>query len=74
MSTKTISITEDAYNILKAKKDSNESFSEIIVKLSGKRELSSFYGVITEESAEILKKNIHKFREEHLKLHKKRLK
>lgn len=41
MSTKTITITEDAYNRLKSRKGENESFSQVIVKyFPVKRKLS----------------------------------
>ena len=36
MATKTISISEDSYNILLSRKKDKESFSEVIKKLAGK--------------------------------------
>lgn len=74
MATKTISITEDAYNILKSKKEVSESFSEAIVRLSGRKNLSSFFGVLGEKSGLELEKNIKIIRKKHAKLHLKRLK
>ena len=58
MATKTISITEDAYEILSSRKEESESFSKVIVKLSGRKKLASFFGVISEESANALEKEI----------------
>ena len=72
MATKTISITEDAYDILKTKKESTESFSEVIVRLAGKQKLSSFYGVLSKESAEALEKAIAESRKKHSAAHRKR--
>ena len=37
MATKTISILEEAYRALVREKDSNESFSDVILKLTGRR-------------------------------------
>ena len=73
MATKTISVTEEAYDILKAKKEDTESFSEVIVKLSGKKKLSSFFGALSEESALSLENEIKEMRKVHRKTHLKRL-
>jgi predicted CopG family antitoxin len=73
MGTKTISITDEAYHILKAKKSTTDSFSEAIVKLAGKKKLASFYGALSEESADALEKAILDGRKRHKTSHKKRL-
>ena len=73
MGTKTISITDDAYNIIKLKKNSGESFSEVIIRLSGKKKISSFYGALSKESADKLEKNIKDMRVKHRSLHLKRI-
>jgi len=73
MATKTISISEEAYKILKERKEPNESFSEAIVKLSGKKKLSSFFGALSEESASNLEKEIKETRKMHRQAHHKRL-
>ena len=73
MGTKTISITDDAYNIIKLKKNSGESFSEVIIRLSGKKKISSFYGALSKESADKLEKNINDMRIKHRNLHLKRI-
>jgi len=48
MATKTISIREEVYNILKSLKRENESFSDVIGKLAKKRklDLSQYFGVL----------------------------
>lgn len=72
MTTKTLTVTEDAYNALKSKKDTNESFSEVIVRLSGRKKLSSFIGVLSPESADALEKSIKEDRKRHRFLHQAR--
>ncbi len=48
MGTKTISIREEVYDILKNLKKENESFSDVIGKLAKKRksDLSEYFGVL----------------------------
>ena len=62
MSTKTISITEEAYGRLFAKKRSNESFSEIINRITNKVSLLDFAEILTEEEAESLAESVRKAR------------
>lgn len=62
MSTKTITITEEAYERLRAKKSTKESFSDVILKVTRKRRLSDFAGILTEKEGEELEKNIKKTR------------
>jgi predicted CopG family antitoxin len=73
MSTKTISITDEAYSILKSRKVGSDSFSEVIVKLAGKRKLASFFGALSKESADALEKSIKENRTMHKLKHKERL-
>lgn len=73
MATKTISITEDAYERLAALKKGNESFSEVIGRITLKLKLSDFHGVLSKESADKLEKNIKELRKEHSKSHEKRV-
>ncbi len=62
MSTKTISITEEAYDRLDSRKKERESFSEVIKRLTGKRSLTEFAGIFSKEEAAELEKNIRKGR------------
>ena len=49
MATKTLTITEDAYGRLAALKEEDESFSDVITKITGKVSLLSIAGILTEE-------------------------
>lgn len=69
MATKTISITEEAYNRLANLKKENESFSMIINRVTQKKKLSDFFGVLSKESGERLEKVIKEGREKNRKLH-----
>ena len=62
LATKTISITEEAYERLAAAKDENESFSEVINKITRKGSLTEFAGVLSGKSAKSLEENIKKSR------------
>ncbi len=73
MSTKTISVTDEAYDILNSKKEATESFSEVIVRLSGKKSLASFAGILSQESADAIEKDIKEMRRVHQNLHQPRL-
>jgi predicted CopG family antitoxin len=67
MGTKKISITDEAYNRLSNLKNENESFSEIIKRITGKVKLSDFHGIISKDFADELEKNIKKSRNIHKK-------
>ena len=60
MATKTLTITEDAYGLLKSFKLEDESFSEEIMRVlsPGKRKLSDFWGILSEETADKIEKGI----------------
>ena len=73
VATKTISITDEAYGILKSRKSTTDSFSEVIVKLAGKKKLSSFFGALSKESADALEKSVKDARNIHKTRHKQRL-
>ena len=51
MATKTISITEEAYERLKMKKEKNESFTDVVNRITGKRSLLELAGIFSEEDA-----------------------
>ena len=68
MATKNISITEEAYDRLSNLKKKNESFSEIIVRVTGKANLRDFFGIISKKKADEVSNNIKKSRVENRKL------
>lgn len=55
---KTITITEDAYNRLKAVKEENESFSDVIKKTIGSADVTEIVGLLTKEEAAAARKKI----------------
>lgn len=58
MSTKTITITDEAYNRLKAAKEEGESFTKAIIKITKKNPLDALVGILTKEDANELRENI----------------
>ena len=58
MGTKTISISEEAYEILKSWKGERDSFSSVILKLSKKQNLLKYSGIISEKRGEELRSSI----------------
>jgi len=62
MAVKTITVTEKAYEALRAKKAPNESFSDALIRIVRRKPLSAFFGVLSEESGERLEKAIIKLR------------
>lgn len=73
MAVKTITITENAYEILKSKKKENESFSKTIVRMFGRPSLMQFAGCLSKESADKLEHTIKLMRGEDTKVHEKRI-
>ena len=47
MSTKTITVAEDAYDQLRALKQEDESFSEVVRRLTARRPLSELAGLLS---------------------------
>ena len=52
MVTKTLTIMEDAYELLVQNKKEGESFSDVIRRIAKTEELASFAGMISEEQGE----------------------
>lgn len=73
MATKTITVTEDAYEVLKSLKDTGESFSKTIKRLAGKKSLIDFAGILTNEEADELERNIKEGRRMRNAAHQKRM-
>ncbi len=75
MATKTLTITEDAYDLLTGSKLESESFSEEIIRVMGarkSRKLIDFFGVLSENEGEEILKIIEKKRRENRKIIGKR--
>ncbi|MFP8952261.1 antitoxin VapB family protein [Natrialbaceae archaeon A-arb3/5] len=51
MATKTISLDEEAYERLRARKKEGESFSETVKRLAGERSWSEVTGILSEDEA-----------------------
>ena len=58
MSTKTISVTDEAYGRLYNKKKGKESFSEVITKHFKKSSLWDVAGILSHEEADALRKHV----------------
>jgi len=54
MATKTISISKEAYDRLKVRKGPDESFSDVIMKLTERKTLSEFAGMLPSSSVKAL--------------------
>ena len=77
MATKTVTITEDAYTILKNKKMKDESFSEEITRLLSnkrKKSLMDFFGILSNEEGEGMLNDLKAIKEMNIKLLKERYK
>lgn len=58
MATKTLTITEDAYERLNVLKEENESFSEVIRRVTTRVHLSDFAGLLTHAEAKNVREKI----------------
>jgi predicted CopG family antitoxin len=73
MAVKTITITEEAYRSLKAMKGQKESFSGTILRITKKKSLDEFFGILTEKEGRALEKTIMEQRKISQKLFKKKM-
>jgi predicted CopG family antitoxin len=74
MATKTLTITEDAYESLKRMKLENESFSRTILRIAGRKSIRDFVGILSPESATELRDIIARNRTRHREAHHQRMK
>ncbi len=73
MATKTITVTVKAYNTLKSMKKERESFSETILRVSGRKPLREFFGCISKETGNKMENAIREMRKEGNKAYEKRV-
>jgi len=62
MGTKTLTITDSAYERLAALKKSKDSFSDVVIKLTSKYALLDLVGILSPSDAVKLEANIEKSR------------
>lgn len=67
MATKTISITKAAYDRLKVLKKERESFTDVINRITKKKDLMDFYGIFAGKKGEEFEKAIMESRKENRK-------
>jgi Uncharacterized ACR, COG1753. len=58
MSSKTVSIDEEAYEQLKTRKKEGESFSDVVKRLAGEQSWNEVTGILTESEADELEASI----------------
>ncbi len=68
MASKTISITKEAYDRLKARKGPDESFSDVILRLTERRPLAEYAGMLSKSSVKAIRGAIEESRSERRKL------
>ena len=60
---KSIRLSEDAYERLAAHKGEDETFSEVVLRLAGERSLLELAGILSDEEAESLRAAVDERRE-----------
>ncbi len=64
MGTRTISLTDEAYERLKASKREGESFSDVVNRIAPGVRLAEYHGALSEETADSLREAIREGRAE----------
>ncbi|KTG09550.1 hypothetical protein AUR64_14320 [Haloprofundus marisrubri] len=59
---KSIRLSEEAYNRLAAHKEGDETFSEVVLRLAGERSLVELAGILSDEQADALEDAIEERR------------
>ncbi|MBI2564562.1 hypothetical protein HYV79_01050 [Candidatus Woesearchaeota archaeon] len=76
MTTKTLTIVENAYNLLLENKLKSESFSKEIIRVFSKkssRNIKDLFGILTHKEGDDMLKDLKKIRQENIKAIKKRM-
>jgi predicted CopG family antitoxin len=68
MGYKTISLSEKAYEMLRKMNRENESFSQVVIRLSNRKTLNDFVCCISENSLEKLVAALGTFRDERIRV------
>lgn len=63
MPSRTLNVTDEAYDLLAALKQDRESFTEVIKRLAGERSLFDLVGVLDEDQARRLEARVEQGRE-----------
>ena len=64
MATKSVTIKESAYEILKSRKQEGDSFSDVIERIASRRSLTELLDVLSEKEGERLADEVEKTRKE----------
>ena len=59
---KTLTVTEEAYERLASRKEPGESFSNVIIKITGKTSLMDILGILSDSEANKMEKDIASLR------------
>lgn len=73
VSSKTISLSEDAYEALTALKKPDESFSDVVRRMTRRRSLTELADIFDAKAGEAIAKAIEDTREQRLKLRRQEL-
>lgn len=73
MATKTISLTERAYERLAQAKQEGESFTDVVIRLTRGRSLTELSGILDEDAADALAEAVEASREDHVRRREHRL-
>lgn len=73
MPSKTLQITDEAYDLLASLKQDRESFTDVVKRLAGERSLFDIVAVLDEEQARRLEQRIEQGRERSRKRRSKQL-
>jgi predicted CopG family antitoxin len=64
LGTKNISLSDEAYSRLAAEKKENESFTDVVNRLTGKRSILEIAGILTKSEGKEIRNQIEKLRKE----------